>query len=583
MRTYLASVWQWLADTSAYKSQLEKDQALLVIRFIATIMVIYTIFAVFVPAVQVPGQAEPLSVIQSLAYVNTHVLTVLLMLIIPTLTIGLTRQGYLSIASWGPAALFYLLVIVPILREPGNVFNLPWNVASLIIFMMLVGLLNSGRGLVAGMTIAIVSLLADFGEPNIPVMVVLVLQLLGGGLLIYSFQRFAQISRSAGAEQGNQERLKLAEINTEITRMATQRGNIQDILNRALGLLISNYPTVYHAQVFLVDEQGNRARLVASTGEVGRMLLDRKHSLPIGSLSVIGQTVLNGLPTLAIANAANTIHRPNDLLPNTRVEAAFPLSQNNEVIGALDLQSLEDGAFPDNDLPTFQAIANSLALIIDNIRQSEAMLAQVEERQILAEQARSALREVERLNKRLTARTWVEYMQKHDGSWGYDIDFKDRELKEVSHWDEALASTIELDTVIHAENIIAVPVRVRGHVIGAMEFEFDPDSEISDDDITLIEDISERVGLAAENVRLLRESQRTAQREQLINEVNTRIQRSTTVESTISETARSLSEVLRTQKVSIRLGMPHTQSKSTAANAAQGNGAAQPNGKVDNS
>jgi GAF domain-containing protein len=103
---------------------------------------------------------------------------------------------------------------------------------------------------------------------------------------------------------------------------------------------------------------------------------------------------------------------------------------------------------------------------------------------------------------------------------------------------------------------VAIPLRVRGRVIGAMEFELDDDDEFDPDDLELVQEISERFGLAAENTRLVEESQRMAQREALINELSSRFQSARDVEATLAEAARSLSETFMAERVSIRLGVP---------------------------
>ena len=104
--------------------------------------------------------------------------------------------------------------------------------------------------------------------------------------------------------------------------------------------------------------------------------------------------------------------------------------------------------------------------------------------------------------------------------------------------------------------IIAVPLRVRGQVIGAMEFELDENGNLMPEDLNLIEEVGEQLGLAAESNRLFETSQRVAQREALVNEIATRLQASNNVEMTLSEAARRLRSTLKANRVSIRLGAP---------------------------
>ena len=89
-----------------------------------------------------------------------------------------------------------------------------------------------------------------------------------------------------------------------------------------------------------------------------------------------------------------------------------------------------------------------------------------------------------------------------------------------------------------------------------MEFELNANQEFEPEDLELIMEVSERFGLAAENTRLVEESQQTAQREMLINQITGRFQSAQNVEATLAEAARSLSETLSADKVMIRLGVP---------------------------
>ncbi len=107
------------------------------------------------------------------------------------------------------------------------------------------------------------------------------------------------------------------------------------------------------------------------------------------------------------------------------------------------------------------------------------------------------------------------------------------------------------------QRLISIPLKIRGQVIGAMEFELGDDTNIDPNNLNLIQEVSERFGLAAENTRLVEESQRIAQREALINEIGTRLQATNNIESTLTEAVRSLSGVLGANRVSIKLREPN--------------------------
>ncbi|MCU0514420.1 MAG: GAF domain-containing protein, partial [Anaerolineae bacterium] len=210
--------------------------------------------------------------------------------------------------------------------------------------------------------------------------------------------------------------------------------------------------------------------------------------------------------------------------------------------------------FSPEDLAAFQALSDSLSLVIDNVRQFEAARQRIQENQRLAEQSRQALREVERLNKRLIGRAWTEFLRNETQNIGLDVNFETGETRADPFWTTTLDEAARVNHIVQKSHLIAVPLRVRGQIIGAMEFELDENGEFAPEDLELIQEISERFGLAAENTRLVEESQRVAQREALINEISSRMQSTNNVEATLTEAARSLYETLQARRVSIRLG-----------------------------
>ena len=379
-------------------------------------------------------------------------------------------------------------------------------------------------------------------------------------LLVYAFIRYTHLTREESALESAEERFRLSEVTSQITRRISNRLGLEDTLNEAINYIVANYPDVYHAQIFLVDESGRRARLSASTGEAGRKLLEMQHQLEVGSQSVIGQVTASGKPLIARARALGTVHRPNEYLPDTRVEAAFPLISGDKVIGALDLQSSSAVAFTQADQPVFQTLADHIAIAIDNARLFEETSRQVNENKRLAEQSQQTLRRVEELNRRLTGRAWSEFLGMGQQQLGLDMDFESDAVWHNAAWTPELEAAAQENALVerieNGRRMLVMPVQVRGEVIGAMEFELDADGLLSAEDRQLIEEVSQRFGLAAENARLFSESQRIAQREALINEVGARLQATSNVENTLTEAARSLQHMLKAGRVSIRLGEP---------------------------
>jgi GAF domain-containing protein len=71
---------------------------------------------------------------------------------------------------------------------------------------------------------------------------------------------------------------------------------------------------------------------------------------------------------------------------------------------------------------------------------------------------------------------------------------------------------------------IAVPVKLRGEVIGVLHIESnDSSKEWQADEISLVEAVAERAAFAMENARLFQDARRRAAKEQLISQATSRI------------------------------------------------------------
>jgi GAF domain-containing protein len=559
MRRILDSIY----DISRYTSTVEKDRARMVYGMSTLMLALLVIFLI------ITRDAEGQSILFLLGS-NTGLATYVFLFFAPTVaSLFLTRTGRLVPASIALILAFVLGLGITAVQS--GLYTVT-NALVLAIIILMSGLLLGSRGLFIGTILTVVmGMVSVANRSNVPPPATFnsvndAIALFIGGTLIsgftYLFLRYAQVNRREGMAIVNEERLKLAEITTQVSQRISRRMALNEVLNNAVDQIQSNYPAIYHAQIFLVDENRQSARLVASTGEVGRMLLDRKHSLPVGSLSVIGQVTVQGKHIIARAGAQDGIHRRNEFLPDTAVEAAFPLRIGEQIIGALDMQSKERDAFAEDDIPTFQSLADHLAIAIDNARLFEETERRLQDNQRLVEQTQRAAREVERLNQQLTGHFWEEYLRSQGDSLGLNVDFKTRNARPDEEWTPALQEAVAFNHPIQQKgdgaHIIAVPLRVRGQVIGAMEFELDETGNLSPEDLNLIEEVGEQLGLAAETNRLFETSQRVAQREALVNEIATRLQASNNVEMTLNEAARSLRSTLKANRVAIRLGTPTT-------------------------
>jgi GAF domain-containing protein len=479
---------------------------------------------------------------------------------------SLTRSGRITVASAILVIAYGLITAFSLL--PNGFYGL---MDGLLVCtgILLAALLLERNGLIASVVIAVVVILAGIQNrqsvrPPVPdpasdaLIAVLAIGTMAG--ITYLLLRNARLSSIEGTAIVRGERLRLAEITSQVSQRISRRMALDQVLDNAVEQIRYSYPYIYHAQIFLLDDRNETAKLVASTGPVGRMLLERQHSLPVGSASVIGRVTSKGEAIIARANSAEGVHKRNEFLPDTLFEAAFPLRLGDEIIGALDMQSKVADPFDDEVVPIFQSLADQLAIAIDNARLFEETERRLQENQKLVEQMRRSNEEVERLNQQLTGRFWQEYLRERKRDVGVEVDFDQRSRQADPLWTPTLRDAARYNHLVQQKQdgaqVIAMPLRVRGQVIGAMEFELDEAGNLAPEDLNLLEEVSEQLGLAAETSRLFESSQRAAQREALVNEIATRLQSSNNVEMTLTEAARSLKNTLKANRVAIRLGAP---------------------------
>lgn len=481
-------------------------------------------------------------------------------------TVIITRLGKRTASAYMMLASFYAASIV--ISIPNGLIYAPMG-APLLVMIMIGGFLlgERGIGLTTGLSTLIVAgaMLQRQNIPNAPdnapfAFILFTVLFVLTGLILQLFLRLQEIGLDEKVGKAARGRQELATLTTQLAQRISRHFILSELLDSTVEDIRKTYPDIYHVQIFLTDEEANEARLVASTGEVGKMLLRRKHSLPIGSRSVIGQVTATSTAVIAAASGTETVHRRNEYLPDTAAEAAFPLRLGNALIGALDLQSKQVDAFSDPDgLSIFQSLADSIAIAVDNARLFEQTESRVQENQRLLDQMRTTMREVERLNLELTGRSWQTFLSYKGDELGVTVDLDNNIVRQSAEITPTLDTAMRDGRTVQVQDrdlqVISTPLRVRGQVIGAMEFEVGAD-EFTPEDIELVNGVAERFSLALESARIYEESRRVAQRESTLNQIGSRLQTTNTVDTLLAETARGLQASLGATRVAIRLGAP---------------------------
>jgi GAF domain-containing protein len=288
-----------------------------------------------------------------------------------------------------------------------------------------------------------------------------------------------------------------------------------------------------------VDSEAQFTVVRASTGEVGQELLRRGHRLAVGSISVIGQVTDQGRLILARNTTTSQVHRKNEFLPDTLAELAIPLKIGDEVIGALDVQSREADVFTDDLIAVLQTLAEQIAIAIQSAR--------------LYEENRRRMAEIDAFNRVATLNVWNEYLRDERleglqkavgiGETAMLSEMRERALQE--------GQIIVGDLTPRRTIPVAVPVMLRGQVLGAVEWEL-PQVGFGEDKLELAQELANRLAVSLENARLFAESRRATERERLVNTIATRLTSQPSLDSILQTAVREVGQALRVPQVTIR-------------------------------
>lgn len=328
--------------------------------------------------------------------------------------------------------------------------------------------------------------------------------------------------RGQELEQINQQVRRRAgqfEAVAQVTQAITSIRDLRELLPR-IAMVISERFGFYHVGVFLLDDLNEYAILSATNSEGGRQMMERKHRLRVGEQGIVGNVTRTGTARIAMDVGADAVYFNNPELPDTHSEMALPLKIGTQIIGALDVQSTERGAFTNEDIQMLTLLANQVSLAIENAN--------------LFDETRKALAESEAVSRQSTREAWRS-LPVNQGLLGYQYTITGA---------SPLNKPLDLTGPANGKNKdrkaetarVVVPIELRGETIGTLVVQSPSRGSISQDQVDLIKAVAERVAISAENARLFDETTRRAERERMVSDITGKI-RSVNDPQTMIQTA----------------------------------------------
>ncbi len=312
-----------------------------------------------------------------------------------------------------------------------------------------------------------------------------------------------------------------------IARKTAEVQELASLLNTVARLVTDQFG-FYHTGIFLINETGDQAVLQAASSEGGQRMIERGHSLSVGTQGIVGYVAAQKKPRIALDVGADAVFFNNPDLPMTRSEVALPLLVRTRVLGVLDIQSDKPQAFNADDIDVLQTLSDQVAVAIENAR--------------LLDETQAAIVQLEALSNLRTHEAWRQKLGERSRVFTYTpLGLRAEKLSQ----DE--------------DKAISAPIMLRGQKIGNISIARKGETTWSKLDKDLVEEVASQVGLAIDNIRLLEEATHRARQEQMVGQLAARFSQSLDLDTLLQTAARELGQLPDVSEVSVFIGQETQQ------------------------
>jgi serine phosphatase RsbU (regulator of sigma subunit)/putative methionine-R-sulfoxide reductase with GAF domain len=338
------------------------------------------------------------------------------------------------------------------------------------------------------------------------------------------------------------ERFRMEQLNL-VRTVSAQIVSLYDLdeLARRVTQLIQSTFKYYYVAIFTLEAGDTKLHFRASAGARRKGKKAPALEVALGQ-GVIGVSAGTGDEIIANDIAKEKRFRHIASLPETRSEAVIPLKIENRVVGVLDIQSDQLHAFHPNDLLVLRALADNIAIAIEEARVYSGLERRAKDMALVAEAGRAAtsilnLRKMmEKVAELIFERIGFQYVHlftvhpirrqiiyeaggaKSHALEGYIFDLDDTEG--IIPWvarnaETALVNDVTRDPRYHlsplppadAKAELCVPLIFNNEVVGILDVQADKLNAFTAEDRLLFQALGDSIAAAIHNADLYRSEQ----------------------------------------------------------------------------
>jgi len=353
-------------------------------------------------------------------------------------------------------------------------------------------------------------------------------------------------------------RARLLKAGAKVSRTISSILDPDLLLSRTVDVICDEYG-FYYSGIFLIEHLSDGktwAVLKAGRGKAGQIMLEHQHKLEVGGRSMVGACTARNEARIALDVGQEAVWFNNPFLPDTRAEMALPLAVGEQVIGALTVQSIEEAAFSDEDVSSLQAMADQLAVAINNAhlhQQNEHLFKQAARRATLLQAGAEVSRNITSildLDVLLASTVHIicaEYGFYYAGiflvndspdeagkSWavlkagrgqagrkmvkqGHRLEVGGNSMvgAAIARQEARLALDVDQEKVWYPNPLLpktrsemALPLIIKNRCIGALTVQSEEPAAFTEEDISSLQMMADQLGVAINNARLLKDLER---------------------------------------------------------------------------